>query len=66
MGKKAKKVQEVQKVSIESSDDAAYATIIRSMLTATRAAKKLGAYDKMKDMLAIESWASGEFKKAVI
>ena len=66
MGKNSKKKNDVQKVEITTTNDAAYATIVRSMLTAARACKKVGDDKRLRDCLAIADWASAEFKRAII
>ena len=62
------KKNEIQKVEITTTQDAAYATIARSMLTAARACKKLGkpAEKKLRAILVLQDWATAEFKKQII
>lgn len=57
---------QAQTVRIQSSKDAHYATIERAMITAARAAKKVGSSDKVREILKIKDWASAEFKAEVI
>lgn len=56
----------VQEVTIKTSPANGYATVVRSMITAANACKKLGDEQMLGHVMTIHEWATRKFTEEML